>query len=185
MNNAKRERSRKLLLIMIISVLVLGLVLVLITGFWYGMRRANAFNARPLVLIHTPINHDQVNLGDGILIHATARLRQLSMGLSNDETCQLAAEAEAAADTIFLVEIDPRDGSGVIPREWTAMLSPRPVSGQSPRRVTGVSNPGLRKVPALSGAQKGTTRRTSSGSFSHCACPKVIRCSPRKTARPS
>ena len=88
------------------------------------------------------------------VIRATARLRQLSMGLSNDETCQLAAEAEAVADTVFLIEIDPREGSGVIPREWTAMLSPRSVSGQSPRRVTGVSNPGLRKVPALSGAHK-------------------------------
>ncbi len=33
----------------------------------------HAFNSRPLVLIHSPFNHDQVRVGEQVLVHATAR----------------------------------------------------------------------------------------------------------------
>lgn len=42
-------------------------------SFFYFQGRAKAFNSRPLVLIHSPINHDRVEVGDGVLVHATAR----------------------------------------------------------------------------------------------------------------
>src|SRR6266705_4931635 len=59
------------------------------------------------------------------VIRATARLLQLSEHMSDEQTQALVAEAEAAGDTVVLVEIDPREGSGVIPNDWLAFLRPR------------------------------------------------------------
>jgi LysM repeat protein len=58
--------------------LILGLVgliiaCVLVLGLAYSSGRARAFNSRPLVLIHSPVNHGQVTAGQGIIVHATAR----------------------------------------------------------------------------------------------------------------
>jgi LysM repeat protein len=39
----------------------------------YSQVRARAFASRPLVLIHSPINHEQAQFGEGMLVHATAR----------------------------------------------------------------------------------------------------------------
>ena len=55
------------------------------------------------------------------VIRARARLAQLDGYLSDEATQQLVSEAEAAGDTVFLVEIDPREGSGVIPLGWRAV----------------------------------------------------------------
>lgn len=54
---------------------LLGMALLCIIGIslFYFQARAKAFNSRPLVLIHSPINHDVVMTGDGVLVHATAR----------------------------------------------------------------------------------------------------------------
>lgn len=84
-------------------------------------------------------------------IRSCARLEQLRKTLTDEETLKLVCDAEAAGDTVILVEIDPREGSGVIPGDWTATLSPRSDSSVPPRLSRGVSNPGLRKFPALSG----------------------------------
>lgn len=46
------------------------------------------------------------------VIGANARLLQLSLRLSDDQTRKLVAEAEAIRDTVILVELDPREGSG-------------------------------------------------------------------------
>lgn len=51
------------------------------------------------------------------VIRATARLEQLRNRLSEEATRRLVVEAEGAGDTVVLVEIDPREGSGVIPRD--------------------------------------------------------------------
>lgn len=59
------------------------------------------------------------------VIRATARLAQLSERLSDEQTEVLVSEAEAAGDAVILVEIDPREGSGVIPPEWIATLQPK------------------------------------------------------------
>lgn len=86
------------------------------------------------------------------VIRAGARVTQISQGLSNDQTRALVAEAEAVRDTVILVEIDPREGSGVIPREWTAMLRPRTDSGEPARMVVGTSAPKLQDIRALAGS---------------------------------
>jgi len=68
------------------------------------------------------------------VVRATARLLQLRSRLSNDETRTLVAEAEAMAGTVVMVEIDPREGSGVIPSDWEAFLQPK---GAAARAVRG------------------------------------------------
>jgi hypothetical protein len=86
------------------------------------------------------------------VIRATARLVQLAQGLTDEETRKLVEEAEAAGDTVILVEIDPREGSGIIPRDWTAHLMPRGADPAGPKAVRGTLAPKLRDVKALAGA---------------------------------
>lgn len=88
------------------------------------------------------------------VICATARLAQLERGLSEAQARELIAEAEKAGDTVILVEIDPREGSGVIPNDWTALLGPRTEGDKPSRTVQGVSNPKLRDVKALAGTER-------------------------------
>lgn len=85
------------------------------------------------------------------VIRATARLIQLRERLSNDQTEALVTDAEAAGDTVFMVEIDPVEGSGVIPRDWGAVLELKGSGAGQPAIVKGASVPQLRDVPALSG----------------------------------
>lgn len=84
-------------------------------------------------------------------IRAAARLEQLRLRLSNDQTRALVAEAETGKRLIVMVEIDPREGSGVIPLDWRAILQPgRPEPGSS-MSITGTNKPELRHVKALAG----------------------------------
>ena len=85
------------------------------------------------------------------VIRATARLAQLSDGLTDDQTEALVREAVRSGDVILLVEIDPREGSGVIPLDWVALLQPKGATGDAPGAVKGESVPQLRTVRALSG----------------------------------
>lgn len=87
----------------------------------------------------------------GEVIHATARLVQLAGGLPNDRTETLVREAEAAGDIVIMVEIDPNEGSGVIPLDWIALLGPKGSRPGEPGIVKGTSAPKLRDVRALSG----------------------------------
>jgi hypothetical protein len=75
-------------------------------------------------------------------------LAQLREGLSDAEVVRLVEEVEEVPGTIIMIEIDPREGSGVIPRDWIAMLGPEPSS--SDEGVRGVSRPDLRRLKALS-----------------------------------
>jgi hypothetical protein len=86
-------------------------------------------------------------------IRATARVRQLTSGISDSETRASVEEAEALliGRTAVLVEVDPREGSGVIPLEWSAFLR-----AVGPGEALGVQSRGtlvasLRDVPALQG----------------------------------
>jgi hypothetical protein len=81
-------------------------------------------------------------------IRATARLAQLSGRLSEAETRALVKAAEAAGDTVIMVEIDPREGSGVIPNDWQAFLQPK---DRPDAAVRGTIKPELREVKALAG----------------------------------
>ena len=55
-------------------------------------------------------------------IRASARLIQLDERLSDQQTRALVEEAEAVGVLLVLIEIDPDEGSGVIPINWDAFL---------------------------------------------------------------
>lgn len=84
------------------------------------------------------------------VIRASARTLQLTQRLSDAEAKALVAAAEAVGGTVVMVEIDPREGSGVIPGDWSAYLAGAS-DGSSGRGIRGENNPALREVKALSG----------------------------------
>lgn len=79
------------------------------------------------------------------VIRATARLRQLALRLSPDETETMVRSALREDSTTVLVEIDPREGSGVIPLDWLALLE---VGGST---IRGSSQPEKKDDPAFAG----------------------------------
>lgn len=85
------------------------------------------------------------------VIHATARLLQLSERLTDSQTEELVREATAAGDAVIMVEVDPREGSGVIPNDWSAFLGP---VGNDQDVVRGTNAPALEKVKALRGVYR-------------------------------
>jgi hypothetical protein len=90
------------------------------------------------------------------VIRAAARLEQLRNRLTKEETKQLVADAEGAGDLTILVEIDPREGSGVIPLDWRVFLQSKNYREGSAGSwaITGVKRPELRKEKALAGVFK-------------------------------
>ena len=70
--------------------------------------------------------------------------------MSDQQTAALITEAEAQDGTVVMVEIDPREGSGVIPNDWAAFLEPI-TKGTHGKPVRGVEVPKLRDVKALAG----------------------------------
>jgi glycine/D-amino acid oxidase-like deaminating enzyme len=82
------------------------------------------------------------------VIRATARLLQLRSRMSETAARDLVTEAETGIDTAFIVELDPREGSGVIPRDWEAFLQ---VKDRPDTSVRGTIEPRLRDVRALAG----------------------------------
>jgi hypothetical protein len=85
------------------------------------------------------------------VIRATARLAQLSDGLSDSETEALVKEAEGAGDLVIMFEVDPREGSGVVPLDMIVLLRPK---GAEAPLVRGTLTPALRNVRALGGAYR-------------------------------
>ncbi len=86
------------------------------------------------------------------VIRAAARLEQLKNRLSDQQTRELVAEAESAGDTVFMVEIDPREGSGVIPNDWRAILQPKDLRAGADGAFSGIKSPKFQNIKALSGA---------------------------------
>jgi hypothetical protein len=87
------------------------------------------------------------------VIRATSRFSQIQSRLREDETKKMVSDAEAAGDTVVMVEIDPSQGSGVIPPDWEAFL--QPVGATKPEQaIRGAENPDLRKVRALQGVRQ-------------------------------
>jgi hypothetical protein len=82
------------------------------------------------------------------VIRASARMLQLRGRLTAEQTRNLVVEAEAAGGTVVMIEIDPREGSGVIPLEWQAFLQPK---SQAAAAVAGVNSPELRQLKAFAG----------------------------------
>lgn len=85
------------------------------------------------------------------VIRATARYIQLRDRLTNDQTRKLVRDAEAAGDLIVMIEINPNEGSGVIPLDWRVLLQPKDLTPGSEGAIPGVKAPHLRKDPVLSG----------------------------------
>ena len=85
------------------------------------------------------------------VIRATARTLQLTDRFTDDDAKAMVAEAEKAGDTVVMVEIDPREGSGVSPNDWAAFLQAEVPEGETPRAVRGQDSPQLREVKALAG----------------------------------
>jgi hypothetical protein len=85
------------------------------------------------------------------VVRATARLIQLNERLSDERTRALVTEADAAGDAVFLIEVDPNEGSGVIPSEWTAVLQPKGAPPGDPTAIQGTLVSALRERRALSG----------------------------------
>jgi hypothetical protein len=85
------------------------------------------------------------------VIKAAARLEQLRQRLPNAEMQQLLEEAENAAQTVFLIELDAIEGSGVIPEDWQAFLQPEGLPAGAEGCMKGESTPELRKVKGLAG----------------------------------
>lgn len=86
------------------------------------------------------------------VIRANARLLQLTRSLSLAETDALVKEAESVDGAVILIEIDPREGSGVIPRDWQARFGPR--SDEKFGGIVGKKAPHLRDAPALASAAR-------------------------------
>ncbi len=88
------------------------------------------------------------------VIRATARLIQINERISPDRARSLVAEALAAGDAIFLIELDANEGSGVIPADWAAVLQPKGLPRGDAGAVTGRVAPELKGVRGLSGVFK-------------------------------
>jgi hypothetical protein len=108
-------------------------------GIWDGrlLKTERAYNYKLAATLLSPP-----------VIRASARLAQIHSRLTAEQTQALVAEAERIDGTVVMVEIDPREGSGVIPLDWEAFLQPE---GQPGLAVRGVSAPELRNARALAG----------------------------------
>jgi hypothetical protein len=85
------------------------------------------------------------------VIRATVRLHQMQNRLSDEETKALVSRAERTAGIFFMLEIDPDEGSGVIPSDWQAFLQPRRAGLGNNDTVAGIDTPVLRKDVAFTG----------------------------------
>jgi hypothetical protein len=85
------------------------------------------------------------------VIRATARLEQLKRRLSEEQVRALVAEADQPEFTVILIELDPNEGSGVIPLDWGAFLQPEGLAAGQSGAAIGISSPKLREFIALSG----------------------------------
>ncbi|MBC7899813.1 MAG: hypothetical protein H7070_07130 [Saprospiraceae bacterium] len=88
------------------------------------------------------------------VIRASARLEQIRNRLSNEETRKLVGEADSAGDLVIMVEIDPREGSGVVPLDWRVFLQPKGFKPGAEGAVAGIKSPHLRKLKALAGVTR-------------------------------
>lgn len=88
------------------------------------------------------------------VIRASARLEQLRLRLTDQQTREMVVEAERTPGLVALVEIDAREGSGVIPLDWRSSLRPKGDKEDSPSVIGGTSMPALRGVKALAGVSR-------------------------------
>jgi hypothetical protein len=114
-------------------------------GFW-GIRGLHTERAMNYELRVTWLTPD--------VMRASSRLRQLRDRRTADDARKWLAEAEALAETVMMIELDPREGSGIIPLDWAAYLQPRGVEPEDGRSVKGIPIEKGRDLPALAGVEK-------------------------------
>lgn len=123
-------------------------------GWRVSGRVGGAFDLR---VIHTEHSYNyklRATLMTPEVIRATARLEQLRLHLTDEQTRSLVKEAEQGNGLVALVEIDAREGSGVIPLDWRSSLQPRGSKSDSPKSISGTIAPSLHNVKALSGVAR-------------------------------
>lgn len=117
-------------------------------------RVGGAFDLR---VIHTEHSYNyklRATLMTPEVIRASARLEQLRLRLTDEQTRDLVREADSTNGLVALVEIDAREGSGVIPLDWRSSLRPKGAKEDSPWAIGGTSVPALRHVKALAGVSR-------------------------------
>jgi hypothetical protein len=113
--------------------------------------------ALDLRVIHTEHSYNyklRATLMTPEAVRATARLEQLRMRLTDAQTRELVTEAEKTAGLVALIEIDPQEGSGVIPLDWRSSLRPKGVKEDSPLVIAGTNTPALRHIKAFAGVAR-------------------------------
>ena len=107
------------------------------------LRRERSYNYKLAATLLTPD-----------VIKATVRLQMLSGRLDEAGARAMTAEAINPAEIVVLVEIDPREGSGVIPDDWIAQLEPSAGKDRTFPAVTGRKTPERRTHPAFQGVRR-------------------------------
>ena len=79
------------------------------------------------------------------VIRATARLHQIQNRSSDEEIKLLVSKAAKRAGMVFMIEIDPNEGSGVVPSDWQAFLQPKRSELGKADTVAGINTPALRE----------------------------------------
>lgn len=85
------------------------------------------------------------------VIRAAARITQLRDRLSDDQTRRIVEDADDAGNLVIMIEINPNEGSGVIPLDWRVFLQPKGLTPGASGAIAGTKAPHLSKTAALSG----------------------------------
>jgi hypothetical protein len=85
------------------------------------------------------------------VVRATARLHQIENRSSDEEIKSLVSKAEKKAGMVFMIEIVPNEGSGVVPSDWQAFLQPKRVELGKNDMVAGINTPALREELVFGG----------------------------------
>jgi len=150
----------------LLGVLALIAIGIAVISLVYFQGRVRAFVSRPLVLIHSPVNHDQARVGDGIIVHATARadngLRRIELWA--DDTFVDAREVtDGSAPTMLVFS-----GSWVPTIEGTHVLIVRAVASDGAEGQASVMIESLAQVGADAGrhiVEEGETVETIAAEY--------------------
>ena len=88
------------------------------------------------------------------VIRASARFEQITNRLTAEDARAMVAEAEAAGHLVMMIEIDPAEGSGVVPLDWRVFLQPGGFVPGSDGAVAGIKSPHLRNMKIFRGVAK-------------------------------
>ncbi|MBN1428948.1 MAG: LysM peptidoglycan-binding domain-containing protein [Anaerolineae bacterium] len=101
-----KRRSPVKLILGGLGTLLLGIIAVVAAVVAYAFWGNPEFTDRPLVLIHSPLNLEQVSEGDGVLVHATARsqagIRRVELWADDLLIAQRDADKDASPTSMVL-----------------------------------------------------------------------------------